>query len=79
MQGVPPPLNSAHSFGRGTAPAPSQNYAPAAGGGGISDSRNDESQMAREVAAENQKLIASMQPDQAIALIPFLWICFSRG
>ena len=69
MRGTSPPMDSAHSTSRGTASVPSQDSAPAAGSGGPSD-RDVESQMAKEIAAENQKLIASMQPDQATTLTP---------
>ncbi len=68
MQGVPPLLDSVRSTGRSIASVPSQSSPPATGGGRAGDSRDDERQMAREIAAENQKLIASMQPDQATAL-----------
>ena len=71
MPGVPVPSDSAHSTGQGTASVPSQGSTPAAMTGGPSNSRDDERQMAREVAAENQKLIASMEPDQARPRSPY--------
>lgn len=60
--------NTSRGTTQGTGSVKSQDPTLAADSGSLSDTRDDASLMTREIAAENQKLIASMQPDQAMTV-----------
>ena len=65
MRGVPKTGNTSQGITQCTGSTRSQDPTLARDSVSHSDTRDDASQMTREIAAENQKLIASMQPEQA--------------